>query len=134
MDGDQGGGRPIRVVVVDRPGSRAGLCAMVEDADDLELVGEASDGAEALTQCRARPPDVVLVDLRMPGASGIAATVVLSTELPNLRVLMVTQPEDDTPLVAARRAGARGHVVEGDTPEEVLRAIRTVALAGEPRG
>lgn len=118
----------IRVVVADdHPVFRSGLRAMVEDAEDLEFVGEARDGQEALALCRAAPPDVVLMDLRMPGTSGVAATAALAAELPAVRVLMLTMLEDDTSLVAALRAGARGYVLKGAAPDEILRAVRAVA-------
>jgi DNA-binding NarL/FixJ family response regulator len=118
----------IRVVVADdHPVFRSGLRTMVEEAPDLELVGEARDGQEALDLCRASPPDVVLMDLRMPNTSGVAATATLSEELPSVRVLMLTMLQDDTSLVAALRAGARGYVLKGAAPEEILRAVRAVA-------
>jgi DNA-binding NarL/FixJ family response regulator len=118
----------IRVIVADdHPVFRSGLRTMVEEAPDLELVGEASDGQEALDLCRATPPDVVLMDLRMPHVSGVTATTVLATELPQVRVLMLTMLEDDTSLIAALRAGARGYVLKGAAPQEILRAVRAVA-------
>ena len=118
----------IRVVVADdHPVFRSGLRTMVEDAPDLELVGEASDGQQALDLCRAAPTDVVLMDLRMPNISGVAATAALAAELPSVRVLMLTMLEDDTSLIAALRAGARGYVLKGAAPEEILRAVRAVA-------
>jgi DNA-binding NarL/FixJ family response regulator len=118
----------IRVIVADdHPVFRAGLRAMVEDAGDLDFVGEACDGEEVLALCRATPPDVVLMDLRMPGTSGVAATATLTAELPDVRVVMLTMLEDDTSLVAALRAGARGYVLKGAAPEEILRAIRAAA-------
>ena len=118
----------IRVVVADdHPVFRSGLRAMVEDADDLNFVGEAGDGEEALALCRTARPDVVLMDLRMPGTSGVTATATLTAELPDVRVVMLTMLEDDTSLVAALRAGARGYVLKGAAPEEILRAIRAAA-------
>lgn len=118
----------IRVVVADdHPVFRSGLRTMVEEAPDLELIGEARDGQEALDLCRSSPPDVVLMDLRMPNTSGVAATAALAEELPSVRVLMLTMLEDDTSLVAALRAGARGYVLKGAAPEEILRAVRAVA-------
>jgi DNA-binding NarL/FixJ family response regulator len=100
---------------------------MVEDADDLDFVGEAGDGEQALAVCRTARPDVVLMDLRMPGTSGVAATTILTAELPDIRVVMLTMLEDDTSLVAALRAGARGYVLKGAAPDEILRAIRAAA-------
>jgi DNA-binding NarL/FixJ family response regulator len=118
----------IRVIVADdHPVFRSGLRAVVEDADDLEFAGEARDGREVLALCRAAPPDVVLMDVRMPGTSGVVATAALAAELPDVRVLVLSMLEDDTSLVAALRAGARGYVLKGAAPEEILRAIRAVA-------
>ena len=99
---------------------------MVEDAPGLELAGEARDGQEALDLCRAAQPDVVLMDLRMPGTSGVAHRRP-RREHPGVRVLMLTMLEDDTSLVAALRAGARGYVLKGAAPDEILRAVRAVA-------
>jgi DNA-binding NarL/FixJ family response regulator len=115
---DRTASRPvIRVVVADdHPVFRSGLRTMVEDAEDLELTGVACSGEEVLALCRAAPPDVVLMDVRMPGTSGIAATAALTAELPGIRVLMLTMLEDDTSLVAALRAGARGYVLKGGDP------------------
>ena len=119
---------PLRVVVVDdHPVFRSGLRAMVEEAEGLEFAGEASDGDEAVAVCRSVQPDVVLMDLRMPGTSGVGATATLARELPAVRVLMLTMLEDDTSLVAALRAGARGYVLKGAAPEEIIRAIGAVA-------
>jgi DNA-binding NarL/FixJ family response regulator len=115
------------VIADDHPVFRAGLRAMVEDAQGLEFAGEARDGQEALALCRAAPPNVVLMDLRMPGTSGVAATAALAAELPDVRVLMLTMLEDDTSLVAALRAGARGYILKGAAPDEILQAIRAVA-------
>jgi DNA-binding NarL/FixJ family response regulator len=118
----------IRVVVADdHPVFLSGLRTMVEEAQDLELVGAACDGLDALQLCRATQPDVVLMDVRMPNASGVAATAALAKELPSVRVLMLTMLEDDTSLVAALRAGARGYVLKGAAPPDILRAIRAVA-------
>jgi DNA-binding NarL/FixJ family response regulator len=118
----------IRVVVADdHPVFLSSLRTLVEEAPDLELVGAACDGLDALQLCRATPPDVVLMDVRMPNASGVAATATLATELPDVRVLMLTMLEDDTSLLAALRAGARGYVLKGAAPEAILRAVRAVA-------
>jgi DNA-binding NarL/FixJ family response regulator len=118
----------IRVVIADdHPVFRSGLRAVVQDADDLVLVGEAGDGDEAVALCRETQPDVVLMDVRMPGTSGVAATATVMAESPDTHVLMLTMLEDDTSLVAALRAGARGYLLKGAAPQEIVRAIRAVA-------
>ncbi len=122
---------PVRVVIVDdHPMFRAGLRTLVEESDRLELVGEAGNGADALAVCRREEPDVVLMDVRMPGVSGVEATRELTTGAPGIGVLMLTMLEDDTTVFAAMRAGARGYILKGSAPDEIVRAIEAVA-AGE---
>jgi len=124
-------GAPVRVVVVDdHPMFRAGLRTLVEESPRLEFVGEAADGADAVLVCRREQPDVVLMDVRMPGASGVEATRELTATAPTIGVLMLTMLEDDTSVFAAMRAGARGYILKGAAPEEIVRAIEAVA-AGE---
>jgi DNA-binding NarL/FixJ family response regulator len=124
-------GGPVRVVVVDdHPMFRAGLRTLVEESPRLEFVGEAADGADAVLVCRREQPDVVLMDVRMPGASGVEATRELTATAPTIGVLMLTMLEDDTSVFAAMRAGARGYILKGAAPEEIVRAIEAVA-AGE---
>ena len=124
-------GAPVRVVVVDdHPMFRAGLRTLVEESPRLEFVGEAADGADAVLLCRREQPDVVLMDVRMPGASGVEATRELTATAPTIGVLMLTMLEDDTSVFAAMRAGARGYILKGAAPEEIVRAIEAVA-AGE---
>jgi DNA-binding NarL/FixJ family response regulator len=123
--------RPIRVVVADdHPIFRNGLRTLVEDSDRLEFVAEAADGDEAVRLCQEHQPDVVLMDIRMPGVSGVEATRRIVAELPAVGVLMLTMLEDDTSLFAALRAGARGYVLKGAAPDEIIRAVVAVA-AGE---
>ena len=122
---------PIRVVIADdHPVYRSGLRVMIQDHPGVQFVAEANDGDEAIAVCRAERPDVVLMDIRMPGTSGIEATRVLVAEQPDLGVLMLTMLEDDTSVFAALRAGARGYVLKGAGPDEIIRAIQAVA-AGE---
>jgi DNA-binding NarL/FixJ family response regulator len=122
-------GGAIRVVVVDdHPMFRAGLRAMVEDSPDLEFVGEAADGAAAVTICRELAPDVVLMDVRMPGLSGVEATRRIRETVPEVVVLVLSMLEDDTSLLAALRAGAHGYLLKGASSEEILRAV----TAGRP--
>jgi DNA-binding NarL/FixJ family response regulator len=121
----------IRVLVVDdHPIFRNGLRTMVEEHELLEFAGAAADGDEAVRLCREYEPDVVLMDIRMPGTSGVEATRRIIAEQPSVGVLMLTMLEDDTSLFAALRAGARGYVLKGAAPDEIVRAIVAVA-AGE---
>ncbi len=115
------------VVVDDHPMFRAGLRTLVEEAADLELVGEAADAAAAVAMCEEVVPDVALMDINLGGSSGIEATRTLSGRLPGTAVLMLTMLEDDTSVFAAMRAGARGYILKGSAPDDILRAITTVA-------
>jgi DNA-binding NarL/FixJ family response regulator len=118
----------IRVAIADdHPMFRAGLRGMVEDGAGLEFAGEASDGAAAVELCRTARPDVLLMDLRMPGMTGLEATRQITGETPGVAVLVLTMVEDDTSLVATLRAGARGYLLKGAAPEEILTAVRAVA-------
>lgn len=105
---------------------RDGLRALLEAAGDLELVGEATTGDEAVELAAALRPDVMLMDIQMPGMSGIAATRRIVEASPDVRVLVVTMFEDDNTVFAAMRAGARGYVLKGASYTEMLRAIRAV--------
>src|SRR5215207_6614477 len=93
---------------------------------DTEMVGEVADGEAAITLAISTQPDVILMDINMPGVNGIEATRRIREANPDIRILMVTMLEDDS-VFAAMRAGARGYVVKGAEPAEVLRAIRAVA-------
>jgi DNA-binding NarL/FixJ family response regulator len=122
---------PLRVAVADdHPVFRAGLRGLIEDNPALEFTGAASDGDEAVALCIGQRPDVVLLDIHMPGMSGIEATRRILAVEPTIGVLMLTMLEDDTSLFAALRAGARGYIVKGADPDQITRAIMTVA-AGE---
>ena len=122
---------PIRVVIADdHPLFRDGLRAMFESEPDIELVGEAATGLEAVSLAGQLLPDVVLMDIQMPDLDGIEATRRVIAESPNTRVLVVTMFEDDDSVLAAMRAGARGYVVKGMRSSDAIRAIRAVA-AGE---
>ncbi len=118
----------IRVVVADdHPLFRQGLRAVVEDSPTLDLVGEAATGDEAVAVVTASRPDVVLMDLHMPGTNGIDATRRILAELPDTKVLVLTMVDEDASVRAALRAGARGYTLKGSTPAEILNAVHAVA-------
>ena len=115
------------LIVDDHVEFRGGLRGLLAREDDIEIIGEASDGDEALRMTERLNPDVVLMDLHMPGMNGIEATRRLVTARPFVGVLVVTMFEDDESVFAAMRAGARGYLLKGSRKAETLRAIRAVA-------
>jgi DNA-binding NarL/FixJ family response regulator len=120
---------PIRVLIADdHPVFRDGLRGLVQGADDLVLVGEASTGVEAVELAAATGPTIVLMDLRMPEMSGIDATRLIVEASPGIGVLVLTMSEDDDSLFAAMRAGARGYIPKDADSDELLRAIRAAAV------
>jgi DNA-binding NarL/FixJ family response regulator len=120
--------RLVRVVVADdHPVFRSGLRTLVEESGRLALVGEAADGEEAVAVCLAQRPEVVLMDVRMPGMSGVDATRRILAEAPQVRVVVLTMLEDDTSLLACLRAGARGYVLKGAGPDEIVDTVLAVA-------
>lgn len=128
---------PIRVVLVDdHPMFREGVRFTLQRSSDIEVVGEASDGAAAIAAVTDTAPDVVIMDLAMPGISGLEATTRIIQDHPRVAVLVLTMSEQDTALFAALRAGARGYLVKGAPGEEIISAIRSVAaghvLIGAP--
>ena len=120
---------PIRVLIADdHPVYRDGLRALVESAPDLELAGEAASGTEVVELASSARPTIVLMDLRMPGLSGIEATSRILATDPEVGVLIITMSEDDESLFAAMRAGARGYIPKDADGDELLRAIRAAAV------
>ncbi len=108
---------------------RAGFRALLDAQDDIEVVGEASDGDEAVALARRHRPDVVLMDIRMPGTDGLAATRTISGDdrLAAVRIVILTTFELDEYVFEAIRAGASGFLVKDTEPVELLRAVRAVA-------
>ncbi|MFB7636861.1 response regulator [Streptomyces sp. NPDC056149] len=111
---------------------RAGFKALLDAQPDIEVVGEAADGQEALTAVRARRPDAVLMDIRMPLLDGLAATRKITEDpaLADVKVVMLTTFELDAYVFEAIRSGASGFLVKDTEPEELLRAVRAV-VAGD---
>lgn len=118
----------IRVLIADDHALfREGLRSLLNAMPDIEVVGEASDGEVAITQVKDSQPDVVLMDINMPGVNGIEAMRLILNSHPDLGVIIVTMLEDDASVFAAMKAGARGYILKGAHHEDVLQAIRTVA-------
>jgi NarL family two-component system response regulator LiaR len=118
----------VRVVIVDdHPVVRQGLRTFLAVQDGIAVVGEAGDGAEALAAVRSLAPDVVLLDLVMPGIDGVAAVARLTQESPGTKVLVLTSFPDDDKLLAAVQAGAAGYLLKDVAPAELAEGIRAVA-------
>jgi DNA-binding NarL/FixJ family response regulator len=115
------------VLVDDQPLIRAGLRMIVESEPDLRLAGEAEDGASAVALSRELHPDVVLMDVRMPGMDGIEATIAVLAASPETRVVMLTTFDVDGYVYESLRAGASGFLLKDVTPERLIEAVRTVA-------
>jgi DNA-binding NarL/FixJ family response regulator len=106
---------------------RIGLIALVNMEPDMEVVGEASDGAQALTIFEKLQPDLTLMDLRMPGKDGIQATLEIRGKFPTARILMLTTYDGDDDIHKALQAGAQGYVLKNSTRETLVPALRSVA-------
>jgi DNA-binding NarL/FixJ family response regulator len=118
----------LRLLIADdHPAFRAGLRLLLESLDDVEVVGEAATGAEAIALAVEPVPDVAVMDLQMPGVGGIEATRAIVAQAPNVHVLVLTMFEDEDSVFAALRAGARGYVLKGAGQEELARAIEAIA-------
>jgi DNA-binding NarL/FixJ family response regulator len=114
------------LIADDHPMFRNGMRALLATVNDIEVVGEAATGEDAIAEAATLQPDVVLMDLQMPGVGGVEATRAILFASPHIHVLVVTMFEDDYSVFTAMRAGARGYVVKGASPDELLRAIRAV--------
>jgi DNA-binding NarL/FixJ family response regulator len=118
----------VRVILADdQPLVRVGLRMLIEQTPDIDVVGEAGTGAEAVRLARDTGPDVVVMDIRMPGMDGIEATQMITSGDPSTRVLMLTTFDDDDYVYGALRAGASGFLVKDMALEDILTAIRVVA-------
>jgi DNA-binding NarL/FixJ family response regulator len=120
----------VRVVIADDQALvRAGFCVLLDSAPDIEVVGEAANGAEAVERAREHAPDVVLMDIRMPVMDGLEATrqITRAEETTNVRVLVLTTFDLDEYVFEALRAGASGFLLKDTDPPELLDAVRVVA-------
>src|SRR5512138_2553937 len=121
----------IRILIADdQTITRRGLQALLAAQPEIEVVAEAENGEEAVAQAASLQPDVILMDLRMPGINGIEATRRIHRASPHIGILVVTVFEDDTSVFPAIRAGARGYLLKDADQTELLRAIQTVAHGG----
>jgi DNA-binding NarL/FixJ family response regulator len=126
---------PLNVVIADdHPVFRDGLRALLSTDPKIRLVGEASTGAEAVALVSEMHPDVVLMDLHMPGGDGVAATRDVTRVDPRVAVLVLTMFDDDDSVFAAMRAGARGYLLKGSNQADVLRAIHLAGAGGATFG
>ncbi|MFC2031231.1 response regulator [Chloroflexota bacterium] len=117
-----------RVLVVDdHQVVREGVTSMLRSASEIEVVGQAANAPEAIRKAQELEPDVVLLDIRLPGTSGWEACRTLCSMLPNTRVIMLTSFQDEDYMFKALRAGARGYLLKTASHEEIVEAIRSVA-------
>jgi DNA-binding NarL/FixJ family response regulator len=123
--------RSIRILVADdHPVVRGGLVALLRTIDGFDVVGEAADGEGAVREAHLSHPDIVLMDIRMPGLDGIEATRRIRAGVPQTRVLVLTMYDDDSTVFTAMQAGAQGYLLKEAEQEEIVRAVRGV-VAGE---
>lgn len=124
---------PVRVVLVDDHAIvRTGLARLLDAADDVEVVGQAGDGAEALAVVAETRPDVVVMDLQMPGVDGVTATRRVVADHPEVQVLVLTSFSDAERIVAALDAGAVGYLLKDADPDDVIAGVRAVSRGESP--
>ena len=120
--------RPVRVLIADDHAVvREGLRAVLGSEPDMEVVGEAATGKEVLERAADLRPDVILMDIQMPGINGIEATRRIIAANQEIGVVILTMYEDDDSIFSAMRAGARGYVLKGAHPSQILKVLRAVA-------
>lgn len=118
------------LIADDEPAFRSGLRALLKSSNELALVGDAATGSEAIRLAAELQPDIILMDINMPGINGIEATRRILNTSPHIGILILTMFEDDDSVFAAMRAGARGYLLKGTLKAEILRAIQIVVGGG----
>ena len=118
------------LIADDEPTFRSGLRALLKSANELALVGDVATGSEAIRLAADLQPDIILMDINMPGINGIEATRRILNTSPHIGILILTMFEDDDSVFTAMRAGARGYLLKGTLKAEILRAIQTVSGGG----
>ena len=126
------GGRPLRILLADDHVTvRHGLKLLIDGEPDMEVIAEANDGETAVRQAIDLKPDVIVMDISMPGMNGLAATRVLKTSWPESIIVTLTRHADEAYLQELLRAGVNGYVLKRSAPTELLQAIRSVAAGGQ---
>jgi len=121
----------VKVLVVDdHTLFRRGIAAVLANQENLEVVGEALDGLEAIEKAKEIVPDVILMDLNMPRCTGLEATQALQIEMPQVNILVLTVSEKEADLFAAMKFGAKGYILKNTEPEELIHAILHIAQGG----
>jgi two-component system nitrate/nitrite response regulator NarL len=124
---------PIRVLLVDdHLLFRSGLASLIDPLEDMEVVGEAGDGREALERARELMPDLILMDIQMPGWDGLKATRLIKEEMPYVKIVMLTVSDDDKDLFEAIKSGAQGYLLKNLSSEELLEMLRGVYRGEAP--
>ena len=122
---------PVKVLVADDHALfRRGITAVVSGQENLEVVGEAIDGLEAIEKAEAIVPDIILMDLNMPHCSGLEATQALQMKMPRVKIIVLTVSDNEADLFAAMKFGARGYILKNTEPEELVQAISHVVQGG----
>jgi DNA-binding NarL/FixJ family response regulator len=122
---------PLRILLVDDHATvRHGLKLLIDNQPDMEVVGEAADGSAVLHQAEALKPDIVVMDISMPGMNGLVATRLLKRAQPGVAIVALTRHDDDSHSDELLRAGASGYVLKQSPPMEFLRAVRSAAAGG----
>lgn len=120
---------PLRIMLVDdHVLSRKGIASLLQDRQDLEVVGEAEDGLEAVSKAQELTPDLILMDVHMPKRDGLEATKIIKQQLPNVKIVMLTVSDDDNDLFQAIKNGATGYLLKDLEPERLFDLLEKVRL------